>query len=153
MVSVDANSHSAFATSERENDRVPRPAACDIVAPEAIAESALSKREERERMALRRYQKPEPKKHGKHWTIVVMEECLQDGKPKRRQRRIRLAPLDTGWRKVLRLRDEYVKPLNEGLYGLGFGHNIQEFRATNVHSERDAAIGQNNPSTLSGSAR
>ena len=57
-------------------------------------------------MALRRYQAPEPKRHGKHWTIVVWEDHLQDGQLKRRQRRIRLAPLDTPLRKVLRLRDE-----------------------------------------------
>ncbi len=66
-------------------------------------------------MALRRYQEPVPKKHGKHWTIVVTEDYLDGGQPKRRQKRVRLAALDTKWRKVLRLRDEYIKPLLVGV--------------------------------------
>ncbi|HZW91585.1 MAG TPA: tyrosine-type recombinase/integrase [Candidatus Eremiobacteraceae bacterium] len=78
-------------------------------------------------MALRRYQKPEPKKHGKHWTIIVTEDYLHDGQPKRRQKRVRLAPLDTHWRKVLRLRDEYVKPLNQGMLAWGSATDFNTF--------------------------
>jgi len=70
-------------------------------------------------MARRRYQEPEPKQHGKHWTIGVTEDYLQNGQPKRWQKRIRLAPVNTKWRTVLRLRDEKIKPLNQGLQACG----------------------------------
>jgi integrase len=100
------------------------------VAAEANASALVAERQEREKMALRRYQEPEPKRHGKHWTIVVWEDNFQDGQLKRRQRRIRLAPLDTPWRKVLRLRDERLKPVNQGLLAFGssttFGNFVQE---------------------------
>jgi integrase len=107
------------------------------VSAEANASTgALSEREEREKMVLRRYQKPTPKQHGKHWTIVVTEDFLQDGKPKRRQRRIRLAPLDTKWRKVLRLRDEYIQPLNQGMLAWGSATNFNTFvQQTYIPSE------------------
>src|SRR5260370_35442979 len=90
-----------------------------IVSPEANAAGALFLREEKEKMARRRYQKPQPKQHGKHWTIVVTEDYLHDGQPKRRQKRIRLAPLNTKWRTVLRLRDEKIKPLNQAVLAFG----------------------------------
>jgi integrase len=97
------------------------------VASEANAADPLSSREEREKMARRRYQEPTPKQHGKHWTIIVVEDYLQDGKPKRRQRRIRLAPLETKWRTVLRLRDERVKPLNQGMLAFGSATDFNTF--------------------------
>jgi ATP-dependent helicase/nuclease subunit A len=110
--------------------------ACVNVSIEANAESALSLREEREKMALRRYQKPQPKKHGKHWTIVVTEDVFRDGQPQRRQRRIRLAPLETKWRQVLRLRDEYIQPLNQGLLTLDSAQTFQTFvRETYIPNE------------------
>jgi integrase len=108
---------------------------------EANAGGALSlQREEKEKMARRRYQEPVPKQHGKHWTIVVTEDYLQDGKPQRRQRRIRLAPLGDLARKklaqgqkiepppnVLRLRDERVKPLNQGMLAFGSATDFKTF--------------------------
>jgi len=78
-------------------------------------------------MALRRYQAPEPKRHGKHWTIVVWEDHFQDGQLKRRQRRIRLASLDTPFRKVLRLRDERLKPVNQGMLAFGSATTFRNF--------------------------
>jgi hypothetical protein len=78
-------------------------------------------------MALRRYQEPVPKKHGKHWTIVVTEDYLDGGQPKRRQKRVRLAALDTKWRKVLRLRDEYIKPLNQGMLTWSSATDLKTF--------------------------
>ena len=95
--------------------------------PEANAADALSLREEREKMARRRYQEPTPKQHGKHWTIVVTEDFFQDGQPKRRQKRIRLAPLGTKWRTVLRLRDEQIKPLNQGMLAFGSATDLNTF--------------------------
>jgi integrase len=107
----------------------------DTVIGEANAASALFL-EEREKMARRRYQEPVPKKHGKHWTIVVMEDYLKDGQPKRRQKRIRLAPLSTKWRTVLRLRDERIKPLNQGMLAFGSATDLNTFvRQTYIPKE------------------
>jgi integrase len=80
-----------------------------------------------ERMARRRHQDPEPKKHGNYWTIVVWKDEFQDGKPQRRQVRVRLAPLETKWRDVLRLKDEYLRPLNQGLVSIGSATNFRKY--------------------------
>jgi integrase len=80
-----------------------------------------------ERMARRRHQDPEPKKHGSYWTIVVWKDEFQDGKPQRRQVRVRLAPLETKWRDVLRLKDEYLRPLNQGLVSIGSATNFRKY--------------------------
>jgi len=107
-----------------------------MLASEANAGALVAQRQEREKMVARRYQEPEPKRHGKHWTIVVWEDPLPDGQLKRRQRRIRLAPLDTPWRKVLRLRDERLKPVNQGMLAFGSATNFGNFvEETYVKSE------------------
>jgi hypothetical protein len=65
-----------------------------------------------------------------------MEDYLPDGQPKRRQKRIRLAPLDTKWRTVLRLRDEKIKPLNQGLLAWGSATDFTTFvQQTYIPSE------------------
>jgi len=67
---------------------------------------------------VRRYQKPKPKRHGKFWTIVLAEDTFDgEGKLERRQKRIRLAPIETDFKTVQLLRDEAVKPLNLDLVG------------------------------------
>jgi hypothetical protein len=86
-----------------------------------------SPREEMERMARRRHQDPQPKKHGNYWTIVVWKDEFQDGKLQRRQVRVRLAPFETKWREVLRLKDEYLRPLNQGLISIGSATNFRNF--------------------------
>jgi hypothetical protein len=123
----EAESQNGIAVSQADSDGVSDPIECDTVASEANAASALFLREEREKMARRRYQEPVPRQHGKHWTIVVTEDSFQDGQPKRRQKRIRLAPLSTKWRTVLRLRDEKIKPLNQGLQAFGSATTFATF--------------------------
>ena len=78
-------------------------------------------------MARRRHQNPEPKKHGNYWTLVVWKDEFQNGKLERRQLRVRLAPLETKWREVLRLRDQYLRPLNQGLIAIGSATNFRNF--------------------------
>ena len=72
----------------QSGDHITKPVEDYTLSPEANAGSALFLREEREKMARRRYQEPEPKQHGKHWTIGVTEDYLQNGQPKRWQKRI-----------------------------------------------------------------
>jgi integrase len=81
-------------------------------------------------MARRRHQDPQPRKHGNYWTIVVWKDEIQNGKPKRRQIRIRLAPLETKWRELLRLKDELLRPLNQGLISIGSATNFRTFVRT-----------------------
>jgi integrase len=123
----ESDSHNGIPLPVDARDHSPSSSAGDRISAEADAASALSQQEERESVALRRYQKPEPKKHGKHWTIIVTEDYLQDGRPQRRQKRVRLAPLETKWRQVLRLRDEYVKPLNQGMLAWGSATDFKTF--------------------------
>lgn len=78
-------------------------------------------------MARRRHQDPQPKKHGNHWTIIVWKDEFRDGKLQRRQVRVRLAPLNTKWRQVLKLKDEYLRPLNQGLISMGSATNFRNF--------------------------
>ena len=123
----ESDSHDGIALPDDAWDHSPAHTDADNISGEANAASALSQQEERESVALRRYQKPEPKQHGKHWTIIVTEDYLQDGQPQRRQKRVRLAPLETKWRQVLRLRDEYVKPLNQGMLAWGSATDFKTF--------------------------
>jgi integrase len=89
--------------------------------------TVLTSREEMERMARRRHQSPKPKKHGDYWTIVIWKDDFRDGKPKRRQVRVRLAPLNARWRDVLRLRDEYIKAQNHGVISIGSATNFRNY--------------------------
>src|SRR6202035_2219044 len=87
-------------------------------------------REEMETKMRRRHQDPKPRKHGNHWTIVVWKDEFQNGKLQRSQVRVRLAPLEAKWREVLRLKDEYLRPLNQGLISIGSATNFRAFVQT-----------------------
>jgi integrase len=82
---------------------------------------------EAEAMSKRRHQLPTPQPHGNFWTILVRVDEFKDGKPSRRLRRVRLAPLDKPERTVLKLRDEYMRPLNNTFSGVGSATNFKEF--------------------------
>ena len=87
----------------------------------------LPSREEMEDKMRRRHQDPRPRKHGKYWTIVVWKDEFQNGKPQHRQVRVRLAPIATKWRELLRLKDEYLRPLNQGLVSIGSATNFRKY--------------------------
>ena len=80
-----------------------------------------------EQLARRRYQKPKPEIHGKYWTIVVRKDEFRDGKLVRTRERVRLALANEPERKVLKLRDDYVRPLNTELSNIGSATNFQRF--------------------------
>jgi integrase len=65
--------------------------------------------------------------HGKWWTIVVWKDVFQDGKPKRKQVRVRLAPIDVSEKQAQRARDQYLRQLNESLSAIGSATNFQNF--------------------------
>src|SRR6516162_5781118 len=99
--------------SSRSNSGL-TPAAGDGTVPtEAIL--SLARRGNFERMAKRRYQHPTPFREGSYWWIRPWIDDVVEGKLKRKQKRIQLAPAATPEREVNKIRDEYMRPLNQGL--------------------------------------
>src|SRR5215469_15053429 len=94
---------------------------------EANASALFLSQEEMQKMARRRHQNLKLQQHRKWWTIVIWKDCFQDGKPKRRQVRVRIAEVGTNWRKVQKLRDDYLRPLNASLSAVGSVANFKTF--------------------------
>lgn len=92
-----------------------------------VANGGVPPMEELEQLARRRYQKPKPEIHGKYWTIVVRKDEFRDGKLVRTRERVRLALASEPERKVLKLRDAHVNPLNTELPNIGSATNFQQF--------------------------
>ena len=80
-----------------------------------------------QQMARRRFQNPEPEKHGKYWTIVIRKDEFVDGKITRVRKRVRIASLDIGRQEARKIAAEYVRPMNQGLEGLASATNFQQF--------------------------
>jgi integrase len=97
---------------------------CGIV---PSANSGVPPMEELEAMARRRFQDPTPEVHGKYWTIVVRKDQFLNGKMVRRRERVRLALASEPERKVLKLKQQYMAPLNKGLPNVGSATNFQRF--------------------------
>jgi integrase len=68
-----------------------------------------------------------PEVHGKYWTIVVRKDEFLNGKMARRRERVRLALATEPERHVLKLKQEYMAPLNKGLSNIGSATNFQRF--------------------------
>jgi integrase len=75
---------------------------------------ALPSRGEFEAMARRRHQQPTPYIHGVNWVIDYRIDVFENGKIRRVQKRQALAPAEKKQREVLKLRDEFMAPLNHG---------------------------------------
>ena len=91
------------------------------------ANSGVPSLEVLEKMARRRFQDPKLEIHGKWWTIVVRKDEFRDGKLVRGRERVRLALASEPERKVLKLKQEYMAPLNSGLSNIGSATNFQRF--------------------------
>jgi hypothetical protein len=79
-------------------------------------------------MARRRYQNPKLHKHRKWWTIVIWKDEFQDGKPKRQQVPVGLAPIsEASERKAQKLKDEYLRQVNNGLSAVASETNFKAF--------------------------
>ncbi|MGA3315462.1 MAG: site-specific integrase [Candidatus Korobacteraceae bacterium] len=81
-------------------------------------------------MARRRYQNPAPWVEGNWWYIKVRQDDIVNGERKRVQKRVRLAPATAKLREVQKLRDEHLRPMNQGLQTVGsataFATYVQE---------------------------
>ena len=80
-----------------------------------------------ERMARRRFQHPTPRRRGDWWTIQVRQDVFVDGKLKRSNKRVRLAPATMAEREVRKVAAEYLRPLNQGIQGIGSATNFAHY--------------------------
>jgi ATP-dependent helicase/nuclease subunit A len=80
-----------------------------------------------DQMSRRRHQNPKLEKHGKFWTIIVRKDEFVDGKPVRCRTRVRIAPVTTPMRQVLKMKDEYLRPINQGLTAIGSATNFRKY--------------------------
>jgi integrase len=80
-----------------------------------------------EAMAKRRHQSPKPKKEGNFWYIRIWQDCFVGGVRTRKRQRIKLAPASMAQREVLKIADEILRPLNQGLITVGSAVNFGEY--------------------------
>ena len=97
----------------------------DIVLPEANTGNPL--KGDFERMARRRFQDPTPRRRGNWWTIQVRQDVLVGGKLERTNKRVRLAPATMPEREVRKVVAEYLRPLNQGVQGIGSATNFAHY--------------------------
>jgi len=96
-----------------------------IVLPEANAGVPL--KGDFERMARRRFQNPTPERRGNSWTIQFWQDEFSGGKHKRVHKRVRLAPASVPEREALKIAQEFLRPLNQGLELIGSATNFQQY--------------------------
>jgi len=70
-------------------------------------------------MARRRYQKPSPRREGQQWVLYYWDDEFIEGERKRIRKRHVLGPASMGEREVEKVRDEFLRPLNQGLVNIG----------------------------------
>src|SRR5437763_9468125 len=78
-------------------------------------------------MSRRRFQNPRPEKRGKWWLIQYRQDEYSGGKLKRVHRRQRLAPASVPKREALKIAEEFLRPLNQGLELIGSATNFQHY--------------------------
>ena len=96
-----------------------------IVSAEANTGNPL--RGDFERMARRRFQDPKPRRRGDWWTIQVRQDVVVNGKLKRSNKRVRLGPATMAEREVRRVAAEYLRPLNQGIQGIGSAVSFAQY--------------------------
>jgi hypothetical protein len=78
-------------------------------------------------MAKRRFQDPEPEVVGNWWQIRVYRDEYVNGRRIRKRIRIRLAPASMPKREVLKIKAEYLRPINQGLISAGSATPFESF--------------------------
>jgi hypothetical protein len=97
------------------------------ITPKANTGAPPLKGEDLERMARRRYQRPNLIRRGDWWTIRIREDHFRNGKLYRIFRRIRVAPIKTNRTEAQKLADEILEPLNKGVVSIGSGTNFLNY--------------------------
>jgi hypothetical protein len=78
-------------------------------------------------MARRRFQRPTPKKRGAWWTIRYRQDVYADGKLKRIQREVSIAPASVNQREACKIADERLMPMNQGIESHGSATNFRKW--------------------------
>jgi len=78
-------------------------------------------------MARRRYQKPKPRKEGRQWVIYYWDDEFQNGERRRKKKRYVLGPATMGEREAEKVRDEFLRPLNQGLVNIGSATKLEDY--------------------------
>ena len=66
-------------------------------------------------MSRRKYQKPTPRREGRQWVLYYWDDDFVDGEGRRKRKRHVLGPATMGQREAEKIRDEFLRPLNQGL--------------------------------------
>ncbi len=91
------------------------------------ANSGLPLKGDFERMARRRFQNPKPFREGSYWWIKPWVDIFSEGKLRRKQKRIKLAPASMKEREVKKIADEHLRPMNQGLESIGSATNFSVY--------------------------
>jgi len=78
-------------------------------------------------MARRRYQKPKPRREGRQWVIYYWDDEFVQGERRRKKKRHVLGPASMGEREAERVRDEFLRPLNQGLVNIGSATKLEDY--------------------------
>jgi len=78
-------------------------------------------------MARRRYQKPSPRIEGRQWVIYYWDDEFVEGERRRKKRRHVLGPASMGEREADKVRDEFLRPLNQGLVNVGSATKFMDY--------------------------
>jgi len=93
----------------------------------AEANTGIPLRGDFERMARRRFQDPKPQRRGDWWVIQVRQDVVVNGTLKRSNKRVRLAPVTMSEREVRKVAAEYMRPLNQGMQGIGSATSFAQY--------------------------
>ncbi len=96
-----------------------------IVSDEANTAGKL--RGDFEAMQKRRHQQPKPKREGNYWYLRIWQDVFAGGARTRKRQRIKLAPATMHQREVLKIADEILRPINQGLITIGSAVNFGEY--------------------------
>jgi len=78
-------------------------------------------------MARRRYQKPKPRTEGRQWVIYYWDDEFSSGERRRKKKRHVLGPATMGEREADKVRDEFLRPLNQGLVNIGSATKFEDY--------------------------
>jgi len=78
-------------------------------------------------MAKRRHQRPKPKREGNFWYVRVWQDVFAGGVRTRKRQRIKIAPATMNQREVMKIADEILRPLNQGLITVGSAVNFRDY--------------------------
>jgi integrase len=109
----------------RQNPVIESRLSTAILADEANSAGQL--RGDFEAMQKRRHQQPKPEKIGNFWYMRIWQDVFAGGIRTRKRVRLKLAPATMHQREVLKIADELLRPINQGLISIGSAVNFGDY--------------------------